>query len=259
MPRVRLPAAGLSEEVLEQAAVLEGVDGRVRFATCDPEPLVVGSSVAINLARLALRCGPRRVTTFLDSVEQVAALALSALAAQEALMPAGTAALRAASGLDDGRLPRQRRLALCGVGVAACVLLGRDARGRSDRVELAAALGERLQRGLTACDGAIRLGRASDATRERLGRLDLAAHAEARDHLPLASHREGFRYDGADVLPAGADPADAGRDAARVAQLLGLADQAVVPRCTGGVPQRLEYLRGYLSVLSPVPDLHPCV
>lgn len=258
LPCLRLPAAGLDESVLEQAAVLEGVDGRVQFATRAPEPLAVSSSVAVNLARVALRCGPRRVSAFLDGVEQSAALALSALAAQEALMPADMASVRAATGLSDVQLPRQRRLALCGINVAANVLLGRDARGRAERTELAAALGERLQRALGSADGVLRLGRASEATREHLGRLDLAAHAEARDSLPLASHREGYRYDGADVLPTGGDPLEAGRDAARVAQLLGLSDDSVIPRCTGGLGQRLAYLHGYLSVLSPVPDLHPC-
>jgi len=258
LPGVRLPAAGLDDAVLEQAVALEGVDGRVQFGASDPQPLLVGASVAINLARVALRCGPRRVAAFLDGAEHLAALALSALAAQQALMPPAADAVRAATGLPDARLPRQRRLALCGFDTAAELLLGRDARGRAERAELAAALGLALRRALAASDGGLRLGRASEATRDRLGRLDLAAHPEVRDRLRLARHREGFRHDGAELLPSGADAEDAGAEAARIVRLLGLDDDAVVPRCTGGTAERLAYLRGYLSVISPVPDLHPC-
>ncbi|HZM01169.1 MAG TPA: ATP cone domain-containing protein, partial [Planctomycetota bacterium] len=55
---LRLPAAGLDPDGLERAARLEGVDGRVQFATSDPEPGLIGSSVAVNLARAALDSGP---------------------------------------------------------------------------------------------------------------------------------------------------------------------------------------------------------
>jgi len=116
-------------------------------------------------------------------------------------------------------------------------------RGRAERAELAAALGETLSRALARGDGATRIERADGTTRDR---------------LPLAAHREGFRHDGAEVLPAGAEPEAAGREAARAARLVGLADASVVPRSTGGPAERLAYLRGYLSILSPVPDLHPC-
>ena len=255
LPAVRLPAAGLSDEVLESALDLEAVDGRVQLGTSDPEPAAVTASVAVNLARAALRAGPRRIAAFLDGVEHLAGLALAALAAQEALMPADEAAVRAATG---ARLPPRRRLALCGLDTSAELLLGRDARGRAERAELAAALGETLSRALARGDGATRIERAEGTTRDRLGRLDLRAHPEARDRLPLAAHREGFRHDGAEVLPAGAEPEAAGREAARAARLVGLADASVVPRSTGGPAERLAYLRGYLSILSPVPDLHPC-
>ena len=170
-------------------------------------------------------------------------------------MPADEAAVRAATG---ARLPPRRRLALCGLDTSAELLLGRDVRGRAERAELAAALGETLSRALARGDGATRIERAEGTTRDRLGRLDLRAHPEARDRLPLAAHREGFRHDGAEVLPAGAEPEAAGREAARAARLVGLADASVVPRSTGGPAERLAYLRGYLSILSPVPDLHPC-
>ena len=254
---LRLPAAALSDDVLESALELEAVDGRVQLGTSDPEPLAVTASVAVNLARVALRSGPRRVAAFLDGVEHLAGVALGALAAQEALMPADDRAVRAATGLACP--PRQRRLALCGLDTSAELLLGRDARGRAERAELAAALGETLRRAMARGDGATRLERAAGPTRERLGRLDLLAHPEARDRLPLAAHREGFRHDGAEALPAGADPEAAGQQAARAARLVGLADASIVPRSTGGQAERLAYLRGYLSVLSPVPDLNPCV
>ena len=255
---VRLPAAGLSDDVLESALELEAVDGRVQLGTSDPEPAAITASVATNLARVALRSGPRRVAAFLDGVEHLAGLALGALAAQEALMPADHEAVRAATGLAAGGLPRARRLALCGLDTSAELLLGPGARGRAERTELAAALGEALQRALARGDGATRLERAAGPTRDRLGRLDLLTHPEARDRLPLAAHREGFRHDGAEALPAGADPEAAGQQAARAARLVGLADASLVPRSTGGQAERLAYLRGYLSVLSPIPDLHPC-
>lgn len=261
LPTLRLPAARLSDEVLEDAVRLESIDGRVQFATGSPTAGVITASVAVNLARIAHGGGPRRIGEFLDGLSRATELALSALAAQEALMGAdeGPArALRLATGLPDARLPRRRRLALCGALQAAMLLLGDGARGRGNRNDLAAAVAERLAPLLGGSDGRLVVGLGSQATRERLGRLDLASFGDARERLALAAHREGFRYDGAEVLRAGEDPAAAGRAAARFWKLLGVTHEVPVPRCTGGTLERLAYVTGYLSAMSPVPDLHPC-
>ncbi|MHC5211563.1 MAG: ATP cone domain-containing protein [Planctomycetota bacterium] len=261
LPSLRLPAAGLPDAVLDDAVRLEGIDGRVQFATGAPAPGVVTASVAVNVARIALAVGPRRIADFLDGLGRATELALSALAAQDALMGAddGPArALRLATGLLDARLPRRRRLALCGALQAATVLLGDGARGRENRIDLAAAIAERLAPLLEPAGGGLIVGMGSDVTRDRFGRLDLAAFPAARDQLALAAHREGFRYDGAETLPAREDPFETGRAAARYWQLLGATHEAAVPRCTGGTAERLAYVSGYLSVMSPVPDLHPC-
>jgi hypothetical protein len=147
---------------------------------------------------------------------------------------------------------------LCGATQAAAILLGEGARGRGNRADLAAAIAERLAPLIARGAGTLVVGLGAEATRERFGRLDLGAFPEARDRLALAAHREGFRYDGAEALPAGGDPAETGRAAARFRQLLGITHEAPVPRCTGGAAERLAYVSGYLSVMSPVPDLHPC-
>jgi hypothetical protein len=261
LPSLRLPAAHLPDEVLAEAVRLEGVDGRVQFAAGDPAAGVVTASVAVDVARVALSAGPRRVARFLDGLVAAAELALSGLAAQEALMGAAGGperALRLATGLPDARLPRRRRLALCGAPQAATLLLGEGPRGRGNRADLAAAVAERLAPLLSGEEGRLIVGLGAESTRERFGRMDLAAFPEARGRLALAGHREGFRYDGAEALPAGEDPVEVGRVAARFRQLLGLTHEVPVPRCTGGSDERLAYLYGYLSVMAPAPDLHPC-
>jgi hypothetical protein len=266
LPLLRLPAASLPEDVLAAAARLESIDDRLQFATGAPEPGVVTASVAVNVCALALAAGPRRVREFLDGLGAATELAAGALAAQSALAGGGCqplAALREGTGLLREGLPVRRRLALCGVPEAAVALLGNGPRGRSNRLDLAAAVGERVQAVLArgvAGEGAVFLGTAAARTADRFGRLDLAAFPEARDLLPLSSHREGYRYDGAQVLLPGADPAAAGHEAARFVQLLGLREPDPVPRCTGGADERLQFLLAYLSVNSPVPvpDGHPC-
>ncbi|MGQ0553501.1 MAG: ATP cone domain-containing protein [Planctomycetota bacterium] len=266
-PLLRLSPAGLSPDLLAEAIRREAVDGRLQFSArraADPEASVgdaevVTSSVALNLARVALEVGPRHVREFLTAVEELAALALSALAAQEALMqrePGPLAALTSFTGLPLARLRRSRRLALCGMPQAASLLLGDGPRGRANRLDLAAALGERLARSVDVLSD-VHLGLASEASRERLGRLDLAAFPDSRDRLPLAGHRAAFRYDGAEALPAGVDPAEAGAEAARLAGLLGLEEVAPVPRCTGGSEARLAYLLAYQSA-ALIPDLDRC-
>jgi hypothetical protein len=262
LPAVRLPAGSLSPEVLAQAIDGEAVDDRIQFAAGVPRQGCVSASVAVNVARLALACGPRRVHEFLKALDDATDLALAALAAQDALMGDGNApflALRRATGLTQGQLPRRRRLALAGVGEAALVLLGDGPRGRANRTDLAAALGERLSARLAGRDPEVRLGLPARATSERFGRLDQAAFPEGRELLPLCAARDGYRYDGAHVLPPGADGAEAGLQAGRFGHSLGLDGEAPVPRCTGSTDQRLAFLSAYLTVVTtPVPDLNPC-
>jgi hypothetical protein len=141
---------------------------------------------------------------------------------------------------------------------AATVLLGDGARGRTNRLDFAAALGERLAGVLSESDVPVIVGRATEAARDRLGRRALGAFPEARERLPLATHREGLGYDGTELLAPSADAERVGQSAARFWRQIGLTGEAAVPRCTGSTEQRLDYLLGYLSASSPVPDLHPC-
>jgi hypothetical protein len=262
LPGLRLALPGLPDALLARAAGLEVADGRVSFVAQAPEPRLVTGSVALDVARLALACGPRAVPAFLDALERAVELGLSALAAQEALLPASgaRAALRSVTGLSDTALPACRRLALCGFDEAACVLLGDGPRARANRLDLAAATGERIAEvlGREAPGLPVRLGRAGAVARERFGRLDLQAFGDARDRLPLATHREGFRYDAAVLLAAGADAAAAGNLAARAAQLLGLSPDGPAPRCTGGAAQRTDFLRAYAHAFAPQRDAAPC-
>ncbi len=264
LPVLRLAAARLPEDVLLAAARLESVDDRVQFSARAPEPGLVSASVAVNVARLALAAGPRKVREFLDGLGAAVELAVGALAAQSALAGGGSqplAALREGTGLPPGALAGRRRLALCGVPEAAVALLGSGPRGRGNRLDLAAAIGERVQSVLergAGGEGELFVGAASPRTADRFGRLDLSAFAGSRDLLPLAAHREGYRYDGAQVLPPGTDPGAAGQEAARFDQLLGLDEPSTVPRSTGGADERLQFLLGFLSVTTSVPDGQPC-
>jgi hypothetical protein len=271
LPCLRLPAHRLPEDVLAEAVALEGVDGRLQFAAEAPDPAsvsspgspssVVSASVAVNVARVALTAGSRHVHEFLAGLEHAVELALSALAAQSALLDgcAGSlAAARRATGLREPTLPVRRRLALAGVHEASIVLLGEGARGRKNRVDLAAAMTERLASLLDPADPTLCVGPASPSTRRRFGRLDLGAFPDAREQISVASDRSGFRYDGPQTVTATSDAGEAGHEAARVFQLLGLLVEAPVPRCTGSTEQRLAFLRAYLSVTTPQPDLHPC-
>ncbi len=261
LPCVRLPVAALSADLLAQAVAAEAVDDRLQFAATAPPHGVVSASVAVNVARLALGCGPRRVHEFLAGLEAATDLALGALAAQDALMGDGDAPaqlLLRATGLSAAQLPRRRRLALAGVNEAAQLLLGDGPRGRANRIDLAAAIGERLRRRLTDREPLVRLGRATRASCDRFGRLDLQAFPGGRELLKLTADRDGYRYDAAQGLAPGADGAEAGREAGRFWQCLGLDTEVFVPRCTGGTNQRLAYLPAFHSVTNPVPDLNPC-
>ncbi|MHC4837947.1 MAG: ATP cone domain-containing protein, partial [Planctomycetota bacterium] len=153
LPCVRLPAHSLPEEVLVEAVGVEGVDGRLQFgagaaeADARMDPSAVSASVAVNVARVALRAGSRHVHEFLAGLERAVELALSALAAQGALLDGcegSLAAMRRTTGLRPETFPVRRRLALAGVQEAAVVLLGDGSRGRKNRVDLAAAMAERL-------------------------------------------------------------------------------------------------------------------
>jgi hypothetical protein len=227
-----------------------------------PSPGLACGAVTLTLARLALACGPRALRDFLAGVERAADLALAALAAQDALLPprAVRAALRHATGLPDDALPAHHRLGLCGWAEAASVLLGDGARARENRLDLAAALGERLAavRARHASLQPVVLAPAGAVTRERLGRLDLQAFPDARDRLPLAGQREGFRYDGAVPLAPGADAAAVGRLAAGAALRLGLAGEAPAPRSLGSVEQRVEFLQAWARTIAPRRDPAPC-
>lgn len=262
LPGLRLVIAGLSDELLAAAAELEAADARVGFAAQAGEPLLVTGSVAVNVARLALLAGPRALQEFLADVERSLELALSALAAQDALLPAGgaRAALRAATGLPEDALPVSRRLALCGWEEAACVLLGEGARARANRLDFAAALGERVAAvlGRQPPSAPLRIGLAGAAARERFGRLDLATFPQARDRLPLAGHREGYRYDGPLLLAAGSDATTAGSLAARAACFLDLPPDTPAPRCTGSAAQRTAFLRAWTVALARERDVAPC-
>lgn len=264
LPCVRLPAQSLPRDVLMEAVSLEGVDGRLQFGAGagDPaQPGVVSASVAVNVAHVALAAGSRHVHEFLDGLERAVQLALSALAAQAALLDVSggsLAAVRRTTGLREDSLPLRQRLALAGVQEAAVVLLGDGPRGRKNRVDLAAAMSERLAVLVDSAGATIRVGPASPASRRRFGRLDLAAFPDARDRITVASDRSGFRYDGPQVVTASTDAGEAGRESARVFELLGLHHEAPIPRCTGSTRQRLAFLSSYLAVTSPQPDLHPC-
>jgi hypothetical protein len=262
LPGLRLHVEGLDDELLLRATGLEVADARVSFTAVAVEPRLITGSVALNVARIALSCGPRAVPAFLEALERAVELGLSALAAQEALLPAGgaRAALRAVTGLPETALPASRRLALCGLPEAASVLLGEAPRARANRLDLAAAIGERIAQVLErqAPGLPVRLGRAGAPACERFGRLDLAAFADARDRLPLAGHREAFRYDGAVLLSAGDDAGAAGEHAARAAQLLGLSPDAPAPRCTGSAAQRADFLRAFARTFALQRDAAPC-
>lgn len=262
LPGLRLVVEGLPPELLGRAARLEAADARLSFVAQAPAPGLACGAVTLNLARLALASGPRALREFLAGVERAADLALAALAAQAALLPprAARAALRAATGLPDAALPARQRLGLCGWAEAAGVLLGDGARARENRLDLAAALGERLSaaRARHASPTPVVLAPAGAVARERLGRLDLQAFPDARDRLPLAGHREGFRYDGAVPLAPGADGAAAGRQVAGAALRLGLSGEAPAPRSLGSVEQRVEFLQAYASAIAPRRDAAPC-
>jgi transcriptional regulator NrdR family protein len=267
LPCVRLPGHSLPEDVLTEAVAVEGVDGRLQFgagaaeAQPEPGPSAISGSVAVNVAHVALAAGSRRVHEFLAGLERAVELALSALAAQAALLDgcdASLAAVRDTTGLRPDTFPVRRRLALTGVQEASMVLLGDGPRGRKNRVDLAAAMAERLASLLGAAGDGLVVGLASPTSRRRFGLLDLGNFPDARERLPIASDRSGFRYDGPQTVTATSDAGEAGREAARVFQLLGMHAEAPVPRCTGSTEQRLAFLRAYLSVTSPQPDLHPC-
>ena len=224
---------------------LEVADGRLSFVAQAPEPRLVTGSVALDVARLALSCGKRAVPAFLDALEHAVELGLSALAAQEALLPAAgaRAALRAVTGLSDTALTACRRLALCGFDEAACVLLGDGTRARANRLDLAAATGERIaevlgrRRRTSRCAWGAQVPRRASASR-----LDLQAFADARDRLPLATHREASATC---RLLAAAPTSAAGNLAARAAQLLGLSPDGSAPahrrrRPAHGLPARLR-------------------
>ncbi len=262
LPGLRLVVDGLPDDLLARAARLEAADARLTFVAAAPEPGLACGAVTINAARIALGCGPRALRDFLAGLERAAELALSALAAQQALLSSRgvRSALRAASGLADDALPAHHRLGLCGWAEAACVLLGDGARARENRLDLAAALGERLTevRGRHASLLPVVLAPAGAATRERLGRLDLLSFPDARDRLPLAGHRQGFRYDGAVALAPGADAAAVGGQVAGAARRLGLAGDAPAPRSTGSLEQRVLFLQSYARAIAPERDAAPC-
>jgi len=261
LPCVRLPAGALSCDVLAAAVAAEAVDDRLQFAVSAPRHGAVSASVAVNVARLALACGPRRVHDFLAALDSATEHALSALAAQDALMGDGDSpaqALRRATGLSEAMLPRRRRIALAGVNEAAQLLLGDGPRGRANRIDLAAAIGERLGRSLASRDPQVCLGLASRASCDRFGRLDLQGFPAGRELLALNGERDGYRYDTAQGLAPAADGAEAGRETARFWQCLGLDSEAPVPRLSAGTTQRLAFLPAFHSAMTPVPDLNPC-
>lgn len=262
VPGVRLAVEGLPDGLLARAAALEAEDARLSFAVAAPAAGVLAAAVSLDVARLALAAGPRALREFLAALEAAADLAVQALHAQQALLPAAgvRAARRVACGLSPAALPARQRLGLCGWSEAATLLLGDAPRARDNRLDLAAAMGERLAAVLArhAARLDVALMPAGSGARERFGRLDLAAFPDARDRLPLAGHREGYRYDGAVPLLAGEDAAAAGAQSATLSRSLGLSADVPVPRSTGSAAQRVAFLQSFARTAATPRDVAPC-
>ncbi len=260
-PGLRLGLVGLPEPLLLRALALEEVSDAVDFVVALPRPRVGSTSITLNLARVGLRAGRGGTRAFLDGVGELATLAVDGLAARGRMtepvtLPLATLAASLGAAPDLLGSPRPR-LALAGLRAAAHVLAG-DARRADDLLgDLAAAVGERLER--VSPDRPVRES-AGPAVRRLFGTADLAAHPEGRDLLPLSTARDGYRYDQAWLLPPGGDPAAVGARAARVAARLGFVRTAPLPRSTGGRDARLTFLRCLHAAARPDSGISsPCV
>ncbi len=261
LPGLRLCCDGLPDEPLRLACRLEAEDARLSFAACEPEPLLITGSVL----------GRRRAPRARRRPARAARVPRGARARREPRLPgprvAGGAALDRRGALAAAQPHRPARVRATVARPRRAVRLDRGGRGAAGRGRTGPRESPRprgrdgrarARRPRSCGDRRPRIGRPDAAARERFGRLDLQAFPDARDRLPLAGHREGFRYDGAVPLAPGADADAAGEHAALAATRLGLPPDAPAPRSTGSADQRVDFLRAFARVVAHRRDVAPC-